>query len=523
MPDFRSLRRLLSARLASAARREDGYVIMVSIAMLAIALAIGGAALGETLSSRSHANRDARVKRALQAADAGVGAMLYQQNELPLKSLEFNGGPLGLGTLTDCLVPALDVNLKITGVAAAAADAAGVCPDSSGAGHPSSGSVSFPVGGHAYYQARFIPGATANGNHISLNPKIVSVGYDDAGNSSATSGYTVRRVEAILAPLDPFQAIEASGSLTFSGLKVLGLPLTATLNGNARANGSVSLPTLFLNPNLSGSLLGTVTYGPSPSTYTGPVIALANVKQATSTFTRSPISIASTKVSCPAADSTHLANCGDINGYSTATNSVLVTNGSAMTIPAGDYVFCNFSTNGTVTANSTATAPVRIFIDSPSSTRCSGKGGTQGNFTASQGLGNVLGSTLGATGASGLQIYVVGDQAAAPNTYDNNTTVTIGGGLNVIENYVVYAPTSKVNVSNCIVSFNILGAETDACQAIQGSIIGDDVTIKASAFTQDIDLGSYPLYSGLGAFHVQSYVECPPVYPIPSPDPTTGC
>ena len=81
------------------------------------------------------------------------------------------------------------------------------------------------------------------------------------------------------------------------------------------------------------------------------------------------------------------------------------------------------------------------------SARCSGNGlgSAQGNFIATPGVGNLLGNVLGATGASGLQIYVVGDQAASP--YDNATNVTIGGA-GVIENYVVYAPTSRVNVSN---------------------------------------------------------------------------
>ena len=48
--------------------------------------------------------------------------------------------------------------------------------------------------------------------------------------------------------------------------------------------------TVFANTNLSGGLLGTVTYGTS---YTGPLVALSNVKQATSTFTRSPVSAGS--------------------------------------------------------------------------------------------------------------------------------------------------------------------------------------------------------------------------------------
>lgn len=92
----------------------------------------------------------------------------------------------------------------------------------------------------------------------------------------------------------------------------------------------------------------------------------------------------------------------------------------------------------------------------------------------------------------------------------------LGSGVN--QNYVVYAPSSRVNVSNCT---TVLLA--DVCGAIQGAVIGDDVTVKTTLFTQDIDLSAYPLYSGLGAFHVEQYIECTPVYPLPSPDPAVGC
>jgi hypothetical protein len=433
------------------------------------------------------------------------------------------------------VVPTVDVNLKVTGIATAAADAAGVCPDTSGPGQPSSGSAAFPVGDHSYYQARFIPGAAANGQHIALNPKIVSVGYDTGGVTSSSSGYTTRRIEAILAPVDPFQAVEASGNLTFTGtsLTTLGITVgTSALNGNARANGSVTLPTVFTNTNLSGGLFGSVTYG---TTITAG-IALSHVAKATSSFTRSPVSISPAKASCPAADASvsRQANCADFGTlgayYSTANDTVTVPAGGTLAIPPGDYVFCNFTAglNSTVTANSSSTAPVRIFIDSPSSARCTGKVGASGNFTATSGLGNLIANTTGATGASGFQIYVVGDGGG----YDNNTSVTIGSrpllgsGLTAatpIQSFVVYAPTSAVTLNNCNTINVLFLISGDVCGAIQGAVIGDNVTIKSTVFTQDLDLNAYPLYSGLGAFHVQNYVECPPVYPIPTPDPTTGC
>jgi hypothetical protein len=70
---------------------------------------------------------------------------------------------------------------------------------------------------------------------------------------------------------------------------------------------------------------------------------------------------------------------------------------------------------------------VRIFIDSPTSTRCKNNVGSQGNFNDTAGFNNQLLGTGGVTASSGLQVYVVGDGA-----YDDNTTVhrrRAGGGV----------------------------------------------------------------------------------------------
>jgi hypothetical protein len=309
----------------------------------------------------------------------------------------------------------------------------------------------------------------------------------------------VRKVMAVLAPIDPFQALEAGNDLKINGL----LGLTATLNGNARANHNVTVPSvLFANTNLSSGLIGSVTYG---NAYSG-LLSISHLFHAANSVNRSAISISPTKPDC-----TPAGNCTGLgSAYSSTTHKFALSSGTATFAP-GDYVFCNFSyTGGTITFNDTAAAPVRIFIDSPSSARCSGNTGSQGNFVTSKALQNPLAGLTGATGASGLQIYAVGN-----GTNDGTSVTVAGGSLNVIQSMIVYAPTSNVTIS--------AGCTLVVCAALEGSFIGYDTTINATLISQDLNLNNYPLYAGLGAFHVQKYVECKAIYPLDVTNPTNGC
>jgi hypothetical protein len=58
---------------------------------------------------------------------------------------------------------------------------------------------------------------------------------------------------------------------------------------------------------------------------------------------------------------------------------------------------------------------------------------------------------------------------------------------------------------------------------LAGAYIGYDLTVSATAVTQDLGLLNYPLSTSLGPIRVKQYMECTPQYPLPSPDPTTGC
>ena len=209
------------------------------------------------------------------------------------------------------------------------------------------------------------------------------------------------------------------------------------------------------------------------------------------------------------------------SGCYNATNDTFSLSSGTATLAGGEYVFCNFSaTGGTLNTSPSSTQPVRIFILPPNKGPC-GSGG--GNFTATQGINNSLtGSVNGVAGTldpSALQVYVEGNGTA------NGTSVTVGDGYTCTlfvlgkctvavptistEGMVIYAPTSSVSVDlgNCVVS--LLGSCTlGVAGSFSGSIIGDNVTIRASVITQDLDIGNYPLETGSNFYRVQQYIEC---------------
>src|SRR3981081_3843597 len=84
---------------------EDGFVAVVAIAVVAMTIVLVGAGVAETLSSRTHASQDTRVKRALQGAADGIQAGRYRANQISLANADFNGGLSGIVNTLNCLSP----------------------------------------------------------------------------------------------------------------------------------------------------------------------------------------------------------------------------------------------------------------------------------------------------------------------------------------------------------------------------------------------------------------------------------
>jgi hypothetical protein len=551
-------------------REEEGFTIVIVVLLLAVTLAAGAAALAETLAARDSANLTGRSAKALQAADAGIQTELYRTNQLNLGSLKLtNGGTLAssIGQFLTCPIPQVNGSGQITGITfTAIASVGAACPANGNAGTGNPLSNKEPVGNHAYYDVRFIPGTTSVGDFVEFSPKIVALGIDDGGVSSPATVY--RRVEAILAPIAPWRTLEASNALTFNVppvLSVSGLgalvtsPGATVFNGTAAAGGDLTIQgqgglasvNTFTASNIS--LSGGATT-PSALDYCGNlkdgaaqnmsvVLTAGSITKpssgCSSLVSRPTISISSAKANC--APDTGTVACSTLFN-STIYPNTTTSGGSpdsiyctsscpTLTFQPGDYVFCDFQYNGHVNLNPSSLQAVRIFIDSPSSSRCSTHGShassalggfqtTYGNFVAEDGVGNLLGTTH----PSQAQVYVVGTGTTAPRTVAYSTGDTTLSSQDMF----LYAPTSDVTVTGGESCVTILLTTTCAnTGTLAGAFVGYNVTASATAITEDLGLLNYPLSTSLGPFYVKQYIECPvetqATFDVTANDPSSGC
>jgi hypothetical protein len=524
--------RWIRARTAS----EEGYILVVAVAMIAVGLLAAAAAFIAVTGTRADANRQQRSERALQAADAGIASELYRANQVDMTAMNLNGG-ISLGTvirqLFTCPIPQVNAGGQVTGLSFTAVASVGQpCPTNSTSGTTSPAKDKEAVGDHDYFEVQFYPGTTNVGDFVEFSPKIVASGVDDITGTDTNK--VSRRVEAILYPVTPWRTLEAGNNLTINVpnlLSALGLPVagTTTFNGTAAAGGKLSIngqggvvdTFQAANISLSGGLtepsaLDSCTFSQSSITLN---LTLGNQRAGVCSglVNRPTIQISPTKPNCP-------SSCSSLTGYSNLHGGPEIYNGIASTTVSfapGDYVFCSFYSAGPVNMNpswppSASRGAVRIFIDSPSSSRCSGYSAhdsvtSAGNFYAAKGITN----TLAATHPSQAQVYVVGNGSP-----DGTSVTSTANGLASGQGAFIYAPTSNVTVSalpSCVLTV-CTGAGT-----LSGAVIGWDLTVSATTIAQDLGLLNYPLSSTLGPFRVKQYIECSPQYPLPSPDPTSGC
>jgi hypothetical protein len=518
---------VIRSRLRRRAGDEDGFIIIIVMVLLMIVLLVGAAALAESLAARDNASRSARSARALQAADAGVQTALYELNQLNLGALALSDGANLASIVTQldtCPVPEVNAQGAVDGLTFSVIAALGdACPLNQASGVTGAATNWIPIGDHAYYELDFTPGPKAIGDFTQFDPTIVALGEDDGGGNPDV-GTVYRRVEAILAPIQPFRTLEAVHNLTFDVPAPAVTAGATAFNATAAAGNNVTFTGLGTISNVFTMSNVSLASGTEPSaidycgTSTHPNVTIAgtgNVTQPTSgcsgLVARPTIQLSGTKTCSP--------SCSGLTGYTTANGGpeIYITNHSTLTFAPGDYVFCSFDTNGAVDMNPTyppsaGLGAVRIFIASPTSPQCSGwqshNGISAGSFVATAGVTN----SLAATHPSQAQIYVVGSPVSN-GTPTTSVTIT-ASGLASGEGAFVYAPTSSVTVSSTALS-GVGGA-------LAGAFIGYNLTAEASTISEDLGLLNYPLSSTLGPFYVQQYIECNPVSSMPAV-PTTGC
>lgn len=468
--------------------------------VMSFALVLGGVAVEGSVRARGSAVKDVRAKRAQQAADAGLSATIYRLNQLSLANVNFSGGLSALSRSVACqglLKFGTTVNVGFADVAAATGDC--------GSGRPAVPNGSFfnePLGDHTDATGYVSVGPTAVGSTVAtlaptrLQPVVVSVGRDTNGTAT-TSDDVVRRVRAILEPVRPFQAVEATNDLTFAAN---GLATTTTLNGSAQANGNVTFSgsalslNTFVNANLSVAPLnvtGSVAYDGAKLTSGLVSVNLSTLTSLTEPpVARTAVTVSPTKPDCP--------STGCPAGYVAATHALVATSGT-VTLPGGDYVFCKVSLGSSTTIRPVPTSgtPVRIFVDSPSSARCSPNTGVLANNGDIAVTGRIdPGVSLQ---PSQLQFYVAGPaRTPAPQaTFDTTTSA-----LSLLPGFFFYGPTADVTLKYSTFQGNVVGRDVRLISSGVSGVLG------VGTFTQDLNVNNLPLSSELGVFAVNEYGEC---------------
>ncbi|MEA2156915.1 MAG: hypothetical protein QOE11_3055 [Solirubrobacteraceae bacterium] len=481
--------------------------MVITMLVLTVTLLVAGIAISDTVTARKFTDTDRRADAAQQAADAGLQIAMYRANQMNIGKSDFNSGLTGLVNSISCLVPGVDASGYVSTFTTVTLALQTACPTkppvAGGPVTPPPAWNYFALGNRTSYAYQFLPGAsptlTPTTGHASLNPIIVAIGREDNGTPSDTSDDVVRRVEGILNPIDPFEMIEATGDLTFSAA------LATTLNGDVRTNGDLKI-TGLLGGTLAGvSLLSpflrpaNVQYG---GTKTG-ALTVASVIKNTTPFTRAPVTISPSKANCPVA-------CPAAAYYDSSSDRLTLTSGQSLTLAGGDYVFCNVSVASGATLNTslTATAPTRIFIDSPNSARCSSGGG--GNLSL---LGNL--NTVNVT-PSQLQIYMAGNGAAGASTATINTKLLSGTPA-----FFLYAPNTDVTMTFLLFQGNVIGRNVVMNASCTLNVLGVCL-LGTDVISQDLGLYNLPLSSAVGVFSRKQYIQCAGDEPVAT-NPTKDC
>lgn len=426
-------------------RAEDGVVIPVTMAVLGIGLLLVAVAASSANFSNDSSNRDRRVKRALQAADAGLAAATYRMNKLDVTR-----------TALPCVA---SVNGTLTLVNYGVVAGQEWCP-----------AVTEDLGGGASYSYRVSKAVTVTGAQVSLQRTVVSTG---------TVGGVSRRVATTASALSGTPLFGSNNGMI--SLDSLALPNSSLVKGNVRSNGNISLTN-------SAQVQGAATAGP------GRTVTLSNNSVVTGSR-----SAADEPIILSPVNQGNAATVNDNGGicvtdpctnpsrvsWDPSTRRLSLTNNATVTLGGSVYSFCQVDlrqSSQLIIPPKAAGSSVRIYIDSPEN--CGGSGG---GFTKEQS------STIWNqnTDPTALQLYLVGsDSIATTVSLQNNSTSLATVPI------VVYAPRSTVTITN---NANFMGGI--AAKSIQAQN-NTSINLTYASSVGGLISSVFPLYRKYG------YREC---------------
>jgi Tfp pilus assembly protein PilX len=454
---------MIRTRLINRLRDERGIALPVALAVLFSVAGLATVAGRSAIVTSHQSQRDRNAKAAIQAAQSGLEAAVYQTNMLQPGN-------------TQCVVK--DPTTGALNTAAVQAD--GYCAP-----------MTETMGDSATYSVRVsqVSTATVNGQNLAER-QVVATG--------TVNGVTRRATVTVDAstgtPLFPFgYAMVGRESITFKN--------NAIIAGGIGSNGNITFGT-------NAEVCGPVTWGPGKTMNQGnnfsqcagaPAPAMA-----TQPFAFQPVDMTGANATNDNGRLTGLNGTGkDICGASSSCSRVLwdagtrvltIQNNGVLTLTGNVYSLCRLEiqTGGQLKI-SARTTPLYLYIDTPES--C-------GTGT---GMGSAVleGSVLNVNANPATFVLLVAGSATKA------TSVTISDNVKAAEApMAIYAPNSTVDFKNNL--------------DWKGALIAKTISIKNNAnITYDSRVSDISLGSSVRFYEAQAYKEC--ASDPPTSVPNSGC
>ena len=435
-------------RLCHFCLNESGVALPVSLAVIMIVSGLATVAARASIVANNQTARDINVKRASQAAYAGLQALRYQVNLLQPPP-------------THCVLKSTaDGALSV-----AATQADGWCE-----------AQTEDLGDGAAYTARISQGTniTANGQLLSTR-RIVSTGSVNGVLRRAALSVNA----ATGAPIfPPGYAITSLNSVDFGE--------SVRVAGGLASNGNVNLRN-------TAEICGPVTPGP------GKTLAFHNSAGVCGDFSTAPaqedfqLQPVDLENSTAVNDNARLTNaisgtgspadvctsCDQIE-WNPSTRVLRLRNDATLTLSGNVYSFCELELhNSSQLVVATRDSPLKVYIDTPET--C-GTGMGSARFRNNSGLVNMN------SDPTTLQFRVAGSTTAA-------TSVSFENSFDSTMIMAVYAPNSNVSMQNNL--------------SLVGALAGKHVHLQNNTrLTYHERIGDIATGSSIRVYNAEDYVEC---------------
>lgn len=453
-------------RRPASLRDESGIILPLTLLVVSLVLLMGGIAVSQSVFAENSATGDRQVKRALQAADAGIAAAVYRMNV---------NNVVNLSATQKCVSP----GGALGGYSTIDTNGTQWCP--------AIGETLADGTSYSYAVSQEL-GPVQIGGVSYLRRQIVSTG----SAVGETRRVAVDSEAALPNPL--------FGSWGVSSLQSISMNSNAYIEGSVRTNQSLTFG--------SGANVRCMTDGLLPAlgdATSGPGYPAPSDARVCGTNTSAPQTFTLPPVGNEPAVNDNARICaagGDVctNGpisWSASTRRLSLDSDATLTLGGNVYTFCNLSLNSNsrliIPAKPPGSPPVRIYIDRPED--CTGS--PRGSISLDSNT-----TILNQTGdPTMLQIYVQGSPTI-------NTTVSFNSNSASPFPLVIYAPQSAV-------SFN-------SNSYLLGAVAGRSVSFDSNAFVKyDRRVAAISTESAFPLLRQKLYRECR--QPAPSGGPGAGC